>query len=90
MSDLNINDANFLRQCESGISKAIRKRQDFREPKENKRKDNKRTCNILLDEASFQYVVDEARFRNVSINSCISEVVNKLIIKSKNNAQQKI
>ena len=91
MSDeLNINDHLFLRQCESGTSKVIRKQQEFREPKQNKRKDNKRAINVLLHEATFQYVVDEARIRNVSINACISDVVNQLILKSKNNAHQKI
>lgn len=84
-NELNITDVSFLNQCVSGTASAIRKRQEFKEPKANKRKDNKRALNLIITEEAFQYIADEARTRNISINACVSVLFSEFAISKKTN-----
>lgn len=83
MSDeLNILDEKFLHECVSGTAQHMRKKHDFKEPKANKRKDGKRTITFVLEEECFQYLVDQARARNMSLNSCVGQLIKEQVIKS--------
>ena len=89
INEHNINDFSFLKSCESGTAGAIRKRQEFREPRPSKRKDNKRAMNIIIEDSAFQYLADQARIRNISINACVSVLFNEIAKqqnKNQNNA----
>ena len=81
-NELNINDEAFLLECVSGTARNIRKQHDFKEPKANKRKDGKRIISFVLEEKSFQYLVDQARARNMSINACVGQLIKEEIFKS--------
>lgn len=81
-NELNINDEAFLLACVSGTNQHIRKKHEFKEPKANTRKDGKRTITFTLEEACFQYLVDQARARNVSLNACVAQLIKEQVVKS--------
>lgn len=81
-NELNINDEAFLLTCVSGTASHIRKQHEFKEPKANKRKDGKRIISFVLEEKCFQYLVDQARARNMSLNSCVGQLIKEQVFKS--------
>jgi hypothetical protein len=93
MSDLNINDADFLKSLKSHKDLvrdgeyARQGHHQFREPKANHRKDMKRSIAISIDESQFQILVDYAREKNCSISAACKMYFNEIInnqIKNKN------
>ncbi len=93
MSDLNINDAEFLKSLKSHKDlvrdgeKAREGTYAFREPKANHRKDKMRSIAISIHEPQFQILVDYARQQNCSISAACKMYFHELInnqIKIKN------
>ena len=86
MSDeLKITDVSWLHSLMRVDGRARKKHHTFKEPQANTRRDKKRMVGLSIDESSFQYVVDIARERNVSINSAIGSLIKDLADKKSNN-----
>jgi len=86
MSDeLKITDVSWLYSLMRVDGRARKKHHTFKEPAINTRRDKKRLVGLSIDEGSFQYVVDIARERNVSINAAIGFLIKELASKKSNN-----
>jgi hypothetical protein len=86
MSDeLKITDVSWLNSLMRDNGKTHKKYHEFREPKANIRRDKKRLVGLSLDETEFQFVVDFAREKNVSINHAIALLIKDIASKKSNN-----
>ena len=84
MSDeLKITDVSWLNSLMRDSGKYRKKHHEFKEPQVNSRKDKKRLVGLSLDESEFQYVVDIAREKNVSINHAIALIIKDTASKNK-------
>jgi hypothetical protein len=83
--DINITDVSWLHSLMRDNGKNRKKHHEFKEPLANTRRDKKRLVGLSLDESEFQYVVDFARERNVSINHAIALLIKDIASKKSNN-----
>jgi hypothetical protein len=85
MSDLDINNADFLKSLKSHKDllrdgeHARNGYHQFREPKANNRKDKMRSVSIIIEESQYQIIVDYARERNCSIHGAVKMYFKELI-----------
>jgi hypothetical protein len=80
-----ITDVSWLNSLMRDSGKHRKKHHEFREPQANTRRDKKRLVGLSLDESEFQYVVDSAREKNVSINHAIALLIKEIASKNKSN-----
>jgi hypothetical protein len=85
MSNLDINDADFLKSLKSHKDllrdgeHARNGIHQFREPKANTRKDKMRSIALSIEESQFQIIVDYAREKNCSVSGACKMLFKELI-----------